>query len=552
MLQKHPILLFISTLILTALACNAFAAGGDEPPALELPPPAITLEATAVSDGGLAPTATLPGSDPIDVTAAPGSATVNILVDLNIRSGPGVVFDRLGFFTKGATVPALGRETATGWWLVQCPPHIAAPQCWVSGGAEYTAPSNAEGIPIAQSPPTPTPAPTNTPAPDTNTQVTVGSGLVAYADNSGLWILPLETGDALLGAGEAVQIVADANIQQLAVAPDGKSVAYVRGDFEENSLHVVGIDGNGRSQLAISSGLPIPEGVTDVAVVIDQITWLPNSRDIAFNTNLQNLIGPGVGSQQDLWVASVNGDLTERFSAGTGGQTFAISPNGQQVIFGRPEEIIRANMDGANRETAVTFDFVNTASEYAYAPTAQWLPDGSAALIAIPSADPWQPTARASLYRIPNSGTAVSLGSILGNILFSPVQWTSSGNNLLYVQFVPDGSNEQALTLAQGNGQNSQAYRVGQQLTLFGLNPNNTHFLYAGNEFYGVGQPGSAPVETSISGGVSEMQWVNDNQFIVVKGTVGSWTLEGANVAGDSDTLTTINHDIAPIDVWVP
>ena len=552
MLRKHPILVFISIFILTAFACNAFAAGGDEPPALELPPPAVVVEETAVSDDGLAPTATLPGSNPIDVTAVPGTATVNILVDLNIRSGPGVVFDRLGFFTKGATVPALGRETATGWWLVQCPPHIAAPQCWVSGGAEYTAPSNAEGIPVAQSPPTPTPAPTNTPAPEVNTQVAAGSSIVAYADGSGLWVLPLDTNGDLLTAGEVVQIAADPNIQQLAVAPDGKSVAYVSGNFEENSLHVVGIDGNGSSQLANSTGFPKPEDATDIAIVIDQIAWLPDSRSIAFNTNSQNLIGPGVQSRQDLWVASVNGGVSERFAVGEGGQTFVISPNGQQVIFGRPEAVVRANMNGSNSETAVTFDFVNTASEYAYAPTAQWLPDGSAAYIAIADADPWQPTAMASIYRIPSSGTAVALGSILGNILFSPVHWTSSGNNLLYVQFVPDGSNEQALTLAQGNGQNAQSYRVGEQLTLFALNPNNTHFLYAGNGFYGVGQPGVAPVEIAIPVGTSDMQWVNNSQYIALVGSVGSWNVVGANIAGDTADLTTINHDFVPIDVWNP
>ncbi len=553
MLKKHPTLIFISIVMFTSLACNAFARGGTEPVALELPPQIINAEGTAVSNDSLAPTATLPSDAPVEGTAvSAGSATVNIIVDLNIRSGPGVVFERLGFFTKGATVPVLGRETATGWWLVQCPPNVTATQCWVSGGPEYTASTNADGIPIAQSPPTPTPVPTNTPAPDMSTDVAIGAGVIAYADNSGLWILPLETGDSLPAAGTPVQIVADPNIQRVLIAPDGRSIVFVTGDFEQNSLHVVGVDGNGRSQLISSVGLPLPEDAVDVALLISQMAWLPDSRAIAFNSRLQNLVGPGTLPQQDLWIATVNGEVTERFTAGDGGDTFAISPNGQQIIFGRPEEMVRANMDGSGVETAVTFPFINTASEYAYAPTAQWLPDSSAALVAIPDADPWQATTTAALFRIPRSGTAVPLGSLLGNILFSPVKWTASGNNLAYVQMVPDGSSEQALTLAQGSGQNPQSYRVGEQLTLYEWSPNNSSFLYASNGFYAVGQPGVAPIEIPTSSSTSDMQWIHDTAFVALVGTVGNWDLKSGNLAGETAVMRNISKDFVPLDVWIP
>lgn len=553
MLRKHPILVFISIMILVSLACNAFASGGDEPPALELPPPIVTLQATAVTDDTLAPTATLPGGAPIDVTsAAPGNATVNILVDLNIRSGPGVVYDRLGFFTKGATVPVVGRDPASGWWVVQCPPHISAAQCWISGGPEYTTSNSADGVPIAQVPPTPTPPPTNTPVPETEVISSLDGGIVAYTDDAGLWVLPLDMGQNPPVADTPVQIVSDPNIEQLIIAPDGRSIAFVSQNNEGNSLHVVGVDGNGRSQLVTSSGLPVPEDDADVAVFIGQIAWLPNSRDIAFNTSLQNLVGPGIASQQDLWIASVNGEVTERFTAGQGGQTFAISPNGQQVIFGRPEEVVRANLDGSQVETVVTFDFVNTASEYAYAPMAQWLPDNSAALVAISSADPWQPEANASLFRIPRTGTAVPLGTILGNILFTPVNWTASGNNLVYVQMVPDGSNEQALTLAQGNGQNPQAYRVGEQLSLYAWSPNSAQFLYAGNGFFAIGRPGDAPLELATTAAATSMQWLNNNAFVLLNGSMGSWQLEAVNVEGETAVLANINTDFVASDVWVP
>jgi hypothetical protein len=209
-------------------------------------------------------------------------------------------------------------------------------------------------------------------------------------------------------------------------------------------------------------------------------------------------------------------------------------------------------MDGSQVETAVTFDFVNTASEYAYAPLAQWLPDNSSALVAISSADPWQPEANASLFRIPATGTAVSLGTILGNILFTPVNWTASGNNLVYVQMVPAGSNEQALTLAQGNGQNPQAYRVGEQLTLYAWSPNSAQFLYAGNGFYAIGRPGDAPLEIATTATATSMQWLNNNAFVLLNGSMGSWQLEAVNVEGETAVLANIDTDFVASDVWVP
>jgi hypothetical protein len=67
MTRQHPLLFFISLLFLATLACNAFA-GDQTEPALDVPPPAVTVvDATAVPGAetpvaGIAPTATLPGS----------------------------------------------------------------------------------------------------------------------------------------------------------------------------------------------------------------------------------------------------------------------------------------------------------------------------------------------------------------------------------------------------------------------------------------------------------------------------------------------------------
>jgi hypothetical protein len=90
--------------------------------------------ATPVVLPGLAPTATLPG----DPSPQAAQGTLRILVDLNIRSGPGVQNDRVGFLRKNDLAIVLARDPNSGWWKIECPPQADGNECWVSGGAQFT------------------------------------------------------------------------------------------------------------------------------------------------------------------------------------------------------------------------------------------------------------------------------------------------------------------------------------------------------------------------------------------------------------------------------
>ncbi len=124
----------ILILILTSLACNAFA-GRMEP--LPPPPTAVVDERPAAATAEPVATATLSSLSPIS------AGRVTILVDLNIRSGPGVEYDRVGFLLAGESVPVVGVNSDTGWWKIECPDIISESECWVSGGEQFT---RAEGI----------------------------------------------------------------------------------------------------------------------------------------------------------------------------------------------------------------------------------------------------------------------------------------------------------------------------------------------------------------------------------------------------------------------
>lgn len=165
-MQRYRMLwLVVALLMVTSLACNAFA--GEEPPGLLLPPPGLTA-VPATPFGQMAPTVTLPGQTaplPGTETGVPpiitGDApTVRLLVDLNIRSGPGVQYPRVGFLLQGEIAPILGRHTESGWWRIQCPPLADGNSCWVSGGAQYSAAINAGDVPAVAAPPLPARTPT--------------------------------------------------------------------------------------------------------------------------------------------------------------------------------------------------------------------------------------------------------------------------------------------------------------------------------------------------------------------------------------------------------
>jgi len=144
-------------LALSSLACNAFA--GEQGPGLLLPPPGTTAVPSTPS-GQMAPTVTLPGQTAVPTISAADGPTVRLLVDLNIRSGPGVQYPRVGFLLQGDTAPIIGRHTESGWWRIQCPPLADGNSCWVSGGPQYSQAANADSVPTLPAPPLPTQTPT--------------------------------------------------------------------------------------------------------------------------------------------------------------------------------------------------------------------------------------------------------------------------------------------------------------------------------------------------------------------------------------------------------
>ena len=99
---------------------------------------------------------------PAEATPTPmtGGASVTLNENLNVRSGPGTNYPRVGTITIGTTVAIIGRDAGSTWWQI---PYADGPdgKGWISAG--YGTATNTENVPVVEAPPPPSPsAPTAT------------------------------------------------------------------------------------------------------------------------------------------------------------------------------------------------------------------------------------------------------------------------------------------------------------------------------------------------------------------------------------------------------
>ncbi len=117
---------------------------------------------TPTSTGTPMPTAT-----PTD-TPTPDDPMATGLQNSNCRKGPDTRYDVQGYLMEGETVPIVGRNNDSSWWVVELQDPLK--ECWVWGGGVSTSGNMADLVVIKPPPPpTFTPTPTNTPKPPTDT-----------------------------------------------------------------------------------------------------------------------------------------------------------------------------------------------------------------------------------------------------------------------------------------------------------------------------------------------------------------------------------------------
>lgn len=108
------------------------------------------------------PEAAAPTQAPLtEVPPTAGGAWLTLDADLNVRTGPGTQYERIGWLAAGTTIPIIGRTPDSAWWQIPYPA-ASGGAAWISSG--YGMAWNTEGVPVVAAPPPPTPsAPTATP-----------------------------------------------------------------------------------------------------------------------------------------------------------------------------------------------------------------------------------------------------------------------------------------------------------------------------------------------------------------------------------------------------
>jgi hypothetical protein len=90
-------------------------------------------------------------------TLTPVVPLISVSVPTNCRSGPGKVYDLLGYLLVGETAEVYGRSAAGDYWYIRNPDSPST-FCWLWG--QYaTVTGNTGSLPIYTPPPSPTPAP---------------------------------------------------------------------------------------------------------------------------------------------------------------------------------------------------------------------------------------------------------------------------------------------------------------------------------------------------------------------------------------------------------
>ncbi len=121
--------------------------------------------------------AQVPTVDIPTVTSSPSGPMIKVRADageeqINVRSGPGTFYDKVGVLLIGQTAPAKGRSTGGEWIMVE---YLGAPGnvAWVYAPlVDILSPSL---LTVVEAPPTPTPVMTNTIDPTLAAQFVVTS-----------------------------------------------------------------------------------------------------------------------------------------------------------------------------------------------------------------------------------------------------------------------------------------------------------------------------------------------------------------------------------------
>lgn len=388
----------------------------------------------------------------------------------------------------------------------------------IASGAGTELPTVVDGLPTA-APVTeePTVIPESTP---------LSMAFVAPDGNAYYWNEFLSTPTLLTSTND---------VRAAYISPDGSLVALARSADETSyTLDIIHSDGTGLATLVTADDFAaFPRPTDSLSSIPNQVGWLPNSHILVMNTRI-TFEGPGSVTGESLFLINADeGSMTTPITlADTWYFRFTISPDGTKIAISLPEGIEIYNLDGTKLDRkALAYEFINTASEYAWVASPVWSADSKMLAAAVPPREPFAENMEDStVWRISADGLSGEM-TLSQQMMYAPGGFAFISPDLskiLYLaQLDPPTSGQYALTLSNLDGTGTVEYAVGS----FFAGPvkwstDSTRFYYYDSDNGAfIGQQGLAPQSLPDFADVKTVEWVDSSRFIGASGPEGGWKL---------------------------
>jgi hypothetical protein len=379
---------------------------------------------------------------------------------------------------------------------------------------------------------------------------------IAYIDNGNIWVIE--------GSNPPLQVTSGGNASYVVISDDGQKIAFATWDGLTQSTELRSVNSDGSGQVLLLSqpnfdALPPPLGGA-LHHTIHRMQFKPCSQDLLFSTR-SVYEGPGLETQNNLiQIDTTTTTMTTLLAPGDGGAAFTISPDGSKIAIQNPERIGFANIDGSGLiPSAHTYTPVITYSEFMWPPPVRWAPDSSAIGLAMPSQDPFDPSAYGSIWTVQADGS----GATLSTTITAQFYWTqriettiSPDLGALCYMRETGTPNVWNLYFASFDGSGEVLYDTAD-LRQSGWSPDSTNYAYVVDTGSGaelrVGRVGYAPLTlTATSGMLRDIQWVDDMRMLHFAGANPTWNLQLTQLGSGTVTLATITGSSLPTYDFAP
>jgi len=348
-------------------------------------------------------------------------------------------------------------------------------------------------------------------------------------------------------------------VHRMKVSPDGQVAAFTkRLDNFRSELWAINIDGSDERRLVSVSDLDqLGAGVLDqntAGINPYKFEWVPGSHILAFNTQ-QVFQGAGLTLLDDLNQVDVDSlELKIILPPGQGGH-FVYAPDGGRVAISTPTDISIVSTEGVDRLNVLSYDQVNTFSEYRYYAQPVWSPDSSYLLAAIPPVDPLaQPREPTNFWHLPIDGTpAFQNGGVVAEpFISSEVKFSPDLQRILFLRETGQPSkNHSELYIAKSDGSEERVYIKAPLIQLMVWNPDSNRFVYRQGEAW-EGQLGGlneTPNPFSRNPhGIFDIEWIDVNNYLILRENDQSFDLFYESLGGDQIKIDSIPAPPADFD----